>query len=150
MASWTRPKSMTLVVFGHQKVKRILSCWLPTWMFGHVWTASIEDLKLTVSLTLSSLIWFNLIWIKWFPTEEQDCIGRKSGYSNDYEWFSYNQVWCWLTNRMLLITNFACRPFSKCTPLAQDWSILAVNQTIIPWWCCMAKTILKFVHFWIL
>ena len=25
-------------------------------------------------------------------TEEQDCIGRKSGYSNDYEWFSYNQV----------------------------------------------------------
>ncbi len=32
------------------------------------------------------------VFHSFFITEEQDCIGRKSGYSNDYEWFSYNQV----------------------------------------------------------
>ncbi|XP_017492543.1 PREDICTED: long-chain-fatty-acid--CoA ligase 1-like [Rhagoletis zephyria] len=35
--------------------------------------------------------------------KEQDCIGRKSGYSNDYEWFSYNQS---------LIAEFGCYHYS--------------------------------------
>ncbi|KAH9528423.1 hypothetical protein DERF_002372 [Dermatophagoides farinae] len=54
------------------------------------WYSQTEQYLLTINPEVKTCL--DCIYHGFEIAKEQDCIGRKSGYSSDYEWFSYNQT----------------------------------------------------------